>query len=221
MVELVTKLEHHALGGFLADAGNARERTDVVALDRGNHRVRRRAAQDRDRQPGPDAADTDELLKELLLVAMQKAKKRERIFAHVRVDKHRHFCSQRGQCRKSGNADVDFVSDARGLDDDLVGMFGDQLPAKMGDHALLLTPRSKQLRTILLNDVPTARLCPSTTGFVDAIMLRLRPRASGSESRRDSRFETQVQIWADGPTASGERSRKSRYRTKTPRCEGR
>src|SRR5215469_7395698 len=154
MVELVTKLEHHALGGFLADAGNARERTDVVALDRSNHRVRRHAAQDRDRQPGPDAADADQLFKELLLLAAQEAKKRERIFAHMRVDKHRHFHSQRGQCRKGGNADVDFISDARGLDGGLIGMLGDQLPAKMGDHALLLTPRSKQLLTILFNDCP-------------------------------------------------------------------
>src|SRR5215472_9921264 len=158
MVELVTKLEYHALGGLLADAGNARERTDVVALDRGNHRVGRHAAQDRDRQPGPDAADTDQLLKELLLLAAQKSKKRECIFAHVRVDKQRHFCSQPGQCRKGGNTDVDFVSDARSLDDGLVGMFGDQLPAKMGDHALLLTPRSKQLLTILFNDVPSTPL---------------------------------------------------------------
>src|SRR5262249_47931680 len=150
MVELVTKFEHHALGGFLADAGNSRQRTDVVALDRSNHRVRRHAAQDRDRQPGPNAADADQLLKELLLLAAQKAKKRKRIFAHMCVDKQRHFCSQRGQSRKGGNADVDFVSDARGLNDGLVGMFGDQLPAKMSNHALFLSPRSKRPSSILL-----------------------------------------------------------------------
>ena len=89
VVELVLEFEDDALGGLLADAGDAGEGGVVAGTDGGDEAVGADAAQDGDGELGADAADGEELFEEALLLGLGEAEEGELVFADVGVDVER------------------------------------------------------------------------------------------------------------------------------------
>ena len=69
---LVLELEDQALGGLLADAGDAGEAGNVAGAQRLDEVGGLDAGEDAEGDLGPDAGDVDEPLEERLLLAVRK-----------------------------------------------------------------------------------------------------------------------------------------------------
>ena len=87
--QAVLQLQPDALGGLLADAGNARQARDVLRADRADQIAGIDSRQHRQRELRADAADRDQPLEEVLLERGGKAVERDDVLAHVRVDAQR------------------------------------------------------------------------------------------------------------------------------------
>src|SRR5271165_7439136 len=133
-VELVTQFHAHAFGGLLADAWYPRQPREIIAADRAHHVGRSHSAENGDRQLRPNAAYGDQLLEELLFVGAQESEQRDRVLADVGMDVQRHLAAKPGQVGKCRHSDGDVITDARRLNDGLVGMLRDQPSAKVRNH---------------------------------------------------------------------------------------
>src|SRR6266851_6313981 len=104
--KLVAKLQHHALGGFLANSRDPGQPCNVVSANGTRHVVCRHAAEDRDPELGPDSAYGDEFLEKLLLLRPTESIQRKLVLAHVRMDVQGNFASHRGELgkRRNGNS---------------------------------------------------------------------------------------------------------------------
>src|SRR5260370_21328028 len=138
VVELVFEFKHDALGGFLADAGDAGEGGVVAGTNGGDEAIGVDAAQDRDGELGADAADGEELLEEPFLLSFGEAEEGNLVFADVSMDVQGGFCAFAGERGEGGDADGDVVAHAGALDDGLVRSFGEETSAKVSNHAWLI-----------------------------------------------------------------------------------
>ena len=84
--QLLLQLEHDALRGLQADAGDRLEALDVVARDRAAQLGRRRAGDDRERDLRADAVHAEQQLEELALVGRGEAEELQRVLADDGVD---------------------------------------------------------------------------------------------------------------------------------------
>ena len=84
-LHLVLQLEDEALGGLLADPGDAGEAGDVARAQGGDEVRGLDAGEDGEGELGPDAGDGDEPLEEGLLRRGEEAEEGERVLAHVGV----------------------------------------------------------------------------------------------------------------------------------------
>src|ERR1700684_2306264 len=89
--QLIAQLDAHALGSLAADAGNLRQPRKVATSNGSDQVGRRHTAKDLYRQRRPNAADRNQLLKELLLFRSHEPVERERVLADMGVDVQRHF----------------------------------------------------------------------------------------------------------------------------------
>ena len=132
--EFVAELEHHALGGFFADAGYANELLDFVAANGAEEVGGGDAAEDFDGERGTDAADADQLFEEIFFIRREEAVEREGVFANMSVDAEAGLAADAGEMGKGGNGDGDVVTDAANIEDGLVGRFFDQGSAQQRNH---------------------------------------------------------------------------------------
>jgi len=91
--KFVAEFEHHALGGFLSDPGDAREASDISSTDSCDHFVGGHSAQNGYGELGADAADGEQLFEKAFFFEAEKSEEAERIFADVRVDVKRDFAA--------------------------------------------------------------------------------------------------------------------------------
>ena len=113
--QLLLQLEHDALRGLAADAGDRLEARGVVAHDRAAQLLRRRPGDDRERDLRPDARDAEQQLEQLALVGRGEAVELERVLADVQVGLDgRLLADARVHPRRRG----DEVADTADVDDD-------------------------------------------------------------------------------------------------------
>ena len=128
--QFVAQFHHHALGGFLAHAGDAHQPLHLAAAD-GIHQVHRgHAGKHLHRQGRADAADADQFFEQGFLVLREKSVERQRIFAHVSVDSQPHLGAGFRQMGVGGNGDGNVVSHASSFHHSLVRMFFEQKSAQ-------------------------------------------------------------------------------------------
>ena len=96
--ELLLQLEHDALRGLEADAGNRLEPLHVVARDRAPQLGGRRAGDDRERDLRPHARHAEQQLEELALLGGREAVELQRVLADDGVDLDRDLAA----CRAAG-----------------------------------------------------------------------------------------------------------------------
>src|SRR5437763_6298053 len=68
----------------------------------------------------------------------------------MRVNVQRNFSACLGQIRERWNRDGHVITDARGLNNDLIGMLGQQLAAEMGDHCWPIVARAPRWTLMLM-----------------------------------------------------------------------
>lgn len=134
--EFIAEFEHHALGGFFADSGDADERGDFAFANGEDEIGGCNAGKNLDGEGGTDTGDSDELFEEGLFVSGEEAVEREGVFAHVSMDAEADFGAGIGEVGEGGDGDGDVVADAAGFDDGLVGVLFNQRAAEKGDHIL-------------------------------------------------------------------------------------
>ena len=86
IVEFVLEFEDDALGGLLADAGDACEGGVIAGADGGDETAGVDATEDGDAELGADAADGEEFFEEAFLLGFGEAEEGDLIFADVSVD---------------------------------------------------------------------------------------------------------------------------------------
>ena len=100
VVELVLEFEDDALGGLLADAGDAGEGGVVAGTNGSDETVGTDAAQDCDGELGADAADGEEFFEEAFLLSLGEAEERDLVFADVGVNVQRRPLRLRWEGRR-------------------------------------------------------------------------------------------------------------------------
>ncbi len=135
VVEFVFQFEDDSFGGFFADAGDLGECGVVAGADGVDETRGVDATKDRDGQLGADAGDGEEFFEETLLLRLGEAVEGKLVFADMSVDVERHICALVGERGERGYADGDVVADACTLDHYLIGGFGEEASAEVGDHA--------------------------------------------------------------------------------------
>jgi hypothetical protein len=134
VVELVLEFEDDALGGFFADAGDAGESGVVAGADGGDEAGGVDAGEDGDGELGADAGDGEELFEEAFFGELDEAEEGDLVFADVGVDVEAGFGAHGREGGVGGDGDDDVIADAGALDRDLVGGFGEDRSAEVGDH---------------------------------------------------------------------------------------
>jgi hypothetical protein len=138
VVELVFEFEDDALGGLLADAGDAGEGGVIAGADGGDEAAGVDAAENGDGELGADAGDGEEFFEEAFLLGLGESEEGDLVFADVGVDVQCCFDAFAWECGEGGYADGDVVAYAGALDDGLIRSFGEETSAEMSDHAGLI-----------------------------------------------------------------------------------
>src|SRR5260221_12305083 len=130
----VAQLQHEALGGLLADAGNLGEARRILRGHRRREVVHRKSGEHRERDLGTHATDFQELAKRGALARGEEAVEQVRILAHHHVREERHVLARARKMVEGAHRHVDLVAHAVGDDDHLWRVLLDQLAEDAPDH---------------------------------------------------------------------------------------
>ena len=119
---------------FLPMPGHERDPGDVARADGLGEVVGRDAREDVHGQPGSDAGDRDELEEHVLLFEGSEAVEGQGVVGEVGVDEELHGGADLPEPDVGRHGDGRGVSDAAGLDDDVVGRLVAEGPFEVGDH---------------------------------------------------------------------------------------
>ena len=136
--EFAAQFEHHAFGGFLADAGGGGEAFDVFGGDGGGKLVGAHGGEDAERGFGADAAHFDELAEGVAFAVAAEAEEEVGIFAHDELGVERDGFAHGGQGVEGLHGNVGFVGDAVYVDNDLRGDGFDEFAGELADHGMRL-----------------------------------------------------------------------------------
>ena len=141
MRQTILQFENDPLRCFFADAGDVGQPRDVAALDRFDELERFEAGQHRERELRSNAPDADQPFEQLLLEPRRETIKRDRVFAHVRVDAQRELAAGVADAVERGQRHEHVVPDAADVDRDSVGMFFENPASEIRDHDCAGLPR--------------------------------------------------------------------------------
>jgi hypothetical protein len=133
-------IEHDALRGSLADAGDGQEACVVAERNRPPKLARRRSRHHRQSDLGTDAVHGQQLREELPLLPVRESVQLQHVLAHVEVRLERDLAGAFGaaQCRRRRGEQV---ADTVDVEHDPVGRAAGGPPAQPRDHGVLLTTR--------------------------------------------------------------------------------
>src|SRR5947209_1830517 len=135
LAHLVLELQHHALGGLLAHAGDGGEAADVAGGDGAQQVVRRHAGERHPRQARADAGDGDQPLEEELLPLGPEAEQGDAVLAHVGVDEEADgLVAPLLDLVPGREGDVDLVAHAVDVEQPPPGCGLQQLALEVADH---------------------------------------------------------------------------------------
>jgi hypothetical protein len=101
------QLDHHALGGFAAYAGNLCETGYIIAANGGNQFFDAHAGENLQSERGSDARGREKHFEEMLFAGGNEAVEGECIFADVGVDEKRDFGVEFAEGGVGGERDLD------------------------------------------------------------------------------------------------------------------
>ena len=108
----IAQLDHHALGGLLADAGDAGQRGDVAGLHQARELVDADARQHRQRDLRADAADLLHVAEQAALALAQEAVQRDAVFLLRVMREQRDLAADLRQVVERAHRRFEFVADA-------------------------------------------------------------------------------------------------------------
>ncbi len=132
--QAILQLEHHPCSCLLADTRNRRQTGDVTAFDGAHELLRLDAGEHGERHLRTDAADADQALEEIQLQQRRESVQQQRVFTHVRVNPQRDLGAGLAQSVERGQRHGDIVADAVDVNDDAIGVFGENAAAEVRDH---------------------------------------------------------------------------------------
>ena len=136
--EFAAQFQHHAFGGFFADAGGGGEAFDVFFGDGLRQLVGIHGRQDAQCGFGTDAADFDQLAEGGALLGRGESKQQMRVFADDKLGVEMDGFANGGQVVESLHGNVGFITDAVDVDNDLRRIFLNQFACEPADHGVPL-----------------------------------------------------------------------------------
>ena len=136
--EFAAQFQHHAFGGFLADAGGGGEAFHVFFGDGLRQLVGIHGRQNAQCGFGTDAADFDQLAEGGAFLGRGKSKQQMRVFADDKLGVEMDGFANGRQVVESLHRNVGFITDAVDVDNDLRRIFLNQFACEPADHGVPL-----------------------------------------------------------------------------------
>src|SRR5690242_16720399 len=211
-VDAIAQLDHHAFGGLLADAGDARERGDVAALHEPRELVDADARQHRQRDLRADAGHLLQGAEQAAFGLAQETVQRDRVFLHRVVRAQAHFAAELGQVEERRHRRLEFVADTADVEHEPRRLLGDEHALEAPDHRRRLHASRGRPRRCRLERVCA---CASAIASASAASACSRP---GSCSSRPTMCCTCALSPAPVPTTACFTSRAAYSATPRPWC---
>src|SRR5581483_6365438 len=131
---LVAHLQHQALGGLLADAGDLHQAAALAGADHAPVILDADAGQHRQRHLGADAGNPDQIAEQALLRQGGEAEQQLRVLAHHQVGVQHHGLAHRRQAEEGRHRRFDLVADAMYVEQQQRRLLVQQGAAETADH---------------------------------------------------------------------------------------